>query len=170
MSHAENKFKWCLKKAEKELQHGSNHRGIIKIKPDLNLVEAHIKKSEHNLNAITDFKKIGYSDWSASAAFYCIYHSLLAIITKFGYESRNQECTFALIYYLIETEKINLDKELVQEIHLLNPEEKHESATIIEIREIEQYGIRLSLESETYNRMLKIAKTILNQTKKIIEE
>jgi len=156
MSHAENKFNWCLNKAEKELQHGNNHRGLIKIKPNSELIEAHVKKSEHNLNAIIDFKNIGYSDWSASAAFYCIYHCLLAIITKFSYESRNQECTFALIYYLIETGKISLDKELVQEIHLLNPEEKHESATIIEIREIEQYGVRLSLEDEAFNNMLKI--------------
>ena len=170
MSHSENKFKWCIKKAEKELQHGSKHRGLIKIKPNLKLIESHIRKSGHNLNAIIDFRDIGYSDWSASAAFYCIYHCLLAITTKFGYESRNQECTFALIYYLIETEKISLDKELVQEIHLLNPEDKHESATLIEIREIEQYGVRLSLEDEAFNKMLKIAKIILNQTKKIIEE
>ena len=48
MSHAENKFNWCLKKAEKELQHGSKHRGLIKIKPDLKLIENHIKNLEED--------------------------------------------------------------------------------------------------------------------------
>lgn len=170
MSQAENKIKWCLKKAEKEINYRRKHRGLVKIKPNSKIIESHIKKSEHNLNAIIDFNKIGYSDWSASAAFYSIYHCFLALINKFGYESRNQECTFALIYHLIEKQKINLDKELIKELHEINPEENHESETIIEIREIEQYGVRLSLEDEKYNRMLNTAKIILNQAKRIVEE
>lgn len=167
--HAENKVKWCLKKAEKEFKQGDRHRGLIKIKPDPELANAHIKKAEHNLKAITDFKNFGYSDWSASAAFYSVYHCFLAILAKFGYESRNQECTFALIYSLIETKQINLNKEDIQETSSFNSEEKQESFTIVEIREIGQYGIKLSLEDETFNRLVKIAKTILDQTKELLE-
>lgn len=36
MSHAENKVKWCLNKAEKELMEGKKHRGLVKIEPDIN--------------------------------------------------------------------------------------------------------------------------------------
>lgn len=170
MSHSERKVKWCLNKAEKELQiHSGKHRGLVRIKPDLELVDAHIKKAEHNLRAVTDFKRTGYSDWSASAVFYCVYHCFLAIIIKYGYESRNQECTFALIHSLIETGEINLDLEIVQEIHRLNTDEKHESPTIIEIREIEQYGVNLSLEDESFEKLLNIAKIIMDQTKDILE-
>lgn len=169
MSHTRNKVEWCLKKAEKELQQSDKHRGLTRIKSDPKLIDAHIKKAEHNLKAITDFKRIGYSDWSASAAFYSIYHCLLAIITKLGYESRNQECTFALIYHLIETRQIDLNKGIIQEVHLLDPEEKHKSPTIIEIRETGQYGINLSLKDETFNRLIRIAKTVLDQTKIILE-
>lgn len=89
MSHSENKVDWCLKKAEKELQEGDKHRGLVKIKSDQTIVNDYIKKAEHNLKAITAFRDIGYSDWSAPAAFYSIYHCFLAIVTKFGYESRN---------------------------------------------------------------------------------
>ena len=32
MSHAKNKMDWCLDKAKKE---GKNHRGLVKINPDL---------------------------------------------------------------------------------------------------------------------------------------
>ena len=170
MPHSENKIDWCLKKAKKELERGDRHRGLIKIDPEKKLIEAHIKKAEHNLYAIADFKKSGYSDWSASAAFYSVYHCFLAIITKFGYESRNQECTFALIYDLIEKNRINLDKKLVEEVHFLKPEEKLEFPTIVEIREAEQYGVQLSLEGETFDRLLKTAKTIWDKTKEILEE
>ena len=189
MPHAENKVKWCLKKAEKELQQGDKHRGLIKIKPDQESANAHtknashfpsnklfhnlytIKKAEHNLKAITDFHDIGYSDWSASAAFYSVYHCFLSIIAKFGYarknrrflvsqkspisvKSRNQECTFALIYNLIETKQIKLNKEAIQEIHSLNPEEKQELPTIVEVRENGQYSIKLSIEDGAFNRLL----------------
>ena len=43
-------------------------------------------------------------------------------------------------------------------------------ATVIEIREIEQYGIKLSLEDEAFDKLNHIAKTILDKTKEILEE
>lgn len=170
MSHAKNKIEWCLKKAERELKEKNIHRGLIKTSPNYKFAEMHLKKAEHNLKAITDFKKMGYSDWSASAAFYAAYHCLLAIAAKFGYESRNQECTFALIYNLIEEKKINLSIMLIEEISSLKPEEKQERETIIGLREFGQYGVALSLENEKCNKIEKIAKEILDKTKEIMEE
>ena len=58
----------------------------------------------------------------------------------------------------------------IEEIHTLNLKEKHESPTIIEVREIEQYGIHLSLENETFERLREIAKKIIDKTKTILEE
>jgi len=170
MPHSKNKVQWCLMKAEKELKEGRMHRGLVDVRPNQGIIRAHIKKAEHNLKAVSRFKEIGYSDWSASAAFYSIYHSLLAIANKFGYESRNQECTFALTYYLIEDGRIPLDKKLLEGIHAIDPEKTHEKPTIIEVREVEQYGVKTSIEGETFNRMLNTAKTILDKTKTIIEE
>lgn len=169
MPHIKNKINWCLKKAEKELQKSDKHRGLIRIKPNLEIARTHLKKAEHNLKAITDFKSIGYSDWSASAAFYSVYHCFLAIITKFGYESRNQECTFAIIFDLLEDKKIELDKGLVEEITLMDVDEKHEEPTIIDLREESQYGIKLSIKEDKFKLLLQIAKKILDQTKELIE-
>jgi len=47
MSHAKNRVKWCLKKAEKELEESEKHRGLVKVKPDLENAREHIKKGEH---------------------------------------------------------------------------------------------------------------------------
>lgn len=170
MSQVDNKVRWCLKKAEKELKEGDKHRGMVKTRPDLDLAQSHIRKAEHNLKAIRDFRDAGYSDWSASAAFYSVYHCFLAIAAKSGYESRNQECTFALILSLIDKKEIDLDVALVDQVSELDAEGKHESATVVEVRESGQYGVKLSLEAETFDRLLKLAKVVLDKTKEILQK
>ena len=69
-----DKVEWCLRKAKKELGELGLHRGLIKINGGIELAEKHILKAEHNLKGAIYFKKGGFSDWSASAFFYCIYH------------------------------------------------------------------------------------------------
>ena len=98
----ENKFNDCLRK-----------KLINKIDANQINIEGHISKAKHYLRAMDYNIKGGFSDVAVSNAFYAMYHSLLAIAVKFGYESRNQECTFSLISYLIEENKIDLDKFLL---------------------------------------------------------
>ena len=150
MSQAKNKLKWCLKKAEEEIKEQGRHKGLIKIKPNIEKAKEHILKSEHYFNA-TEYLKTGdYSDISASTIFYCMYHCLLAIAAKIGYESGNQECTFALIYALIEDNKIEFEKETLDKISALDASKNTEQTTI-RIREKYQYGTNLSLDDNTYN-------------------
>ena len=168
MSHAKNKVKWCLRKAERELKESKVHKGLIKVNSNIEKSREHIKKAEHYLSATLYLKKGNFSDISASTIFYAAYHCLLAIAAKFGYESRNQECTFALINSLIEDKKINFDKELLHKISSLDVKDKEQ--TTIEIREHYQYGTNLTLKDELYNELLELAKKIIARTKEIIEE
>jgi uncharacterized protein (UPF0332 family) len=168
MSHAENKMSWCLKKAEDELAIGKTHRGLIKIIPNLEKANAHLVKAEHYLNATDYLKKGNFSDISMSTIFYSMYHSLLAIAAKFGFESRNQECTFALISSLIEEGKISIEQSLINKIYQFKSEE--ENQTSMEIREQYQYGTSLSLKDEKlYPTLILLAKEVLAKTKFIIE-
>src|SRR3989338_3896139 len=116
MSHSINKVEWCLRKAQNELKSGNKHRGLIKREPNIEEATKHIDKASHNLNAISYFDKGGFSDWSMSAVFYCIYHCFLAIGLKFGYESRNQECTIALMQSLKEEGKIEIDDKFIEAV------------------------------------------------------
>ena len=112
---------------------------------------------------------MGYSDWSASAFFYSMYQCLLAIAVKFGYESGNQECTFALMYSLIEDKKIDFDKMLLDKMVLLDiTKDNKENSTSIKIREEYQYGTKLSLEENLYKELLELSQKILSKTKEII--
>lgn len=122
MSHAKNKVDWCLKKAERELEKLGKHRGLVKIKQNIEKAREYIKKAEHYLRATDYLKRGNFSDISASTVFYSMYHCLLAIAIKFGYESGNQECTFALIHNLIEDNRIDFEKELLDKIASLDVE------------------------------------------------
>ncbi len=169
MPSEEAKVQWCLQKAEKELKETGRHRGLVKVAPNFNLAHAHIAKAEHNLLAISKFKENGFSDWSASAAFYCAYHCFLAILARAGYESRNQECTFALVSALARQKKVAVDELLLSEIMSMKPEEKAELPSIVQLREAGQYGASTSIDDGSYERLLSISKEILDSAKEIIE-
>ena len=103
----QSKIEKCLKSGLV----GERHKGLRKIEPSEERIIGHISKAMHNYKAMIFFQRNGFSDWSASAAFYCLYHSLLALIAKEGYESRNQSCTFALVEQMIENGKVSLTKD-----------------------------------------------------------
>ena len=168
MVHSENKVEWCLRKAKKEAKEGKKHRGLVKINPDIEEARAHIEKAEHNLKAIGYFNKGGFSDWSMSAVFYSIYHCFLGIALKFGYESRNQECTISLIKWLKEQGKINIDDKFIDALQIYDDQERHESS-VIEKREIYTYGTTVSVENEEeVGNSIKLCKGCLNQTREIV--
>lgn len=168
MSHAENKIKWCLKKAEKELKEKGKHRGLAKIEPDMGEAKKHLMKAEHNLLAISYFSEGGFSDWSMGAAFYCIYHCFLAIAAKFGYESRNQECTIALIRHLKQEGKIQLDEKFISALDSYDAAKRHES-NIIEEREEFTYGTSLSVSDKgEIAKSIRLCKESINAAKTIV--
>ena len=169
MSHAKNKVDWCLKKAEKETKEGKKHRGLIEIAPNEEEAIRHIKKAEHNLSAVEYFDKGGFSDWSMSAVFYCIYQCFLAIASKFGYESRNQECTIALIKYLKEQKSIEIEDRFIETLESQNEEERQETA-IIEKREFYTYGTTIEANKEEIQKSIQLCKDCLDQTRAIIFE
>lgn len=171
MSQASKQIEWCLNKARKEIGECKRigkrpkHRGLLKTNLDIEGAKKHIAKAEHNLEAITRFKEIGFSDWSMSAGFYCVYHCFLAIALKFGYESANQTCTISLMRYLNEIKKIKIDEKFIE---LLEYEGITESS-IIDLREGFTYGVQISIKDETkLNDMKKICRELIDITKEIV--
>jgi len=168
MSQTGNKVEWCLRKAKKEREGGKKHRGLVKTSPDLDRANNHILKAEHNLRAIDYFNKGGFSDWSMSAVFYTIYHCFLAISLKFGYESRNQECTIALIKWLKEDKKIDIDNKFIEALEIYDEQERQET-NVIESREHYTYGTTVSINNEEeIKKNINLCKECIAQTKKII--
>ncbi len=170
MSHARNKVEWCLKKAQKELQEGKKHRGLVKVEPDLQKAREHLAKAERNLKVTLYLQKGGFTDWCSSSLFYTIYHCFLAILAKIGYETQNQECTFALIASLVEDKRVTISQKDLEKVTILNITETQESQeTAVSIREEYQYSTKVSLENKEYQELLQLAKLILDRTKETLE-
>ncbi|MBI5332226.1 MAG: HEPN domain-containing protein [Candidatus Aenigmarchaeota archaeon] len=135
------------------------------------MIDNHLKKAEHNLKAVTDFRDIGYSDWSTSASFYALYHCLLALTLKFGFQSRNQSCTFAFVEDLINKKKISLEINDIKEIFDKEIEENlSHSDKILDIREFMQYSYTTSLDDEKFARLVERTKHLFNKIRKEIEK
>ncbi len=174
MSRASKHVEWCLNKAEKEIEECKKlgkrpkHRGLLKNNPDLEEAQNHLAKAVHNLEGITRFREIGFSDWSMSAGFYCVYHCFLAIAAKFGYESANQTCTISLMRSLRETNKIPLDERFIE---LLEYEDMGDikGHSVIDLREDYTYGVQISVkDGAKINEVKKICKELVDITKGII--
>ena len=165
---SQDKLKKCLNEGEKK---GVRHQGLRKILPSPEKSKSFLAKSLHNFQAITDFHELGYSDWSASAAFYSLYHGLLAILAKRGYESRNQSCTFALIEDWISRKEIrNLDSEDIKEIFDKDVAfDLEHSNKILDIRERMQYSTQTSLEEEEFLLLKTRTKELLDKIRLEIE-
>ena len=91
MSIHKQKLEWCLSKETR----------LKKIKPNERLSEEHINKAKHNLRAADYNIRGGFSDWGVSQCYYSMYHALLAVLFRLGYESKNHDCTINAVEYLI---------------------------------------------------------------------
>jgi len=170
MSQASNHIKWCINKAKKEIEvcekegKRKKHRGLLEIESNMEDARLHLEKAEHNLKAVISMNKTGFSDWSITASFYTFYQCFLAIASKFGYESANQSCTIALIEYLIEEKKIDMD---IRYVNMLKYAEDENS--IIDMREEYTYGIKINPENdEMIKKLIEDCTNILDITKTII--
>jgi len=174
MSQSSRHVEWCLNKAKEEIEEckklgkRAKHRGLLKANPNIDEAKKHLAKAEHNLEGITRFREIGFSDWSMSAGFYCIYHCFLAIAAKFGYESANQTCTISLMRFLKETNKIQLDEKFIELLEYEEMEDIKEHS-VIDLREEYAYGVQISVKDEAkINELKKICKELIEITKEII--
>src|SRR3989338_2106981 len=108
-------------------------------------VDAHIEKAKHYLKAMDYNIKGGFADIGVSNAFYAMYHSLLALLSKLGYAARNQECAINAIQHFIETKKIGLDMKYIDLIRRTS-ENKPKDAKML--REELQYGTETSVDKK----------------------
>lgn len=160
MSQAEKHLKWCL----------SDKNRLIKIKPDLEMAKKHFKKSEYNYEVVQALEKMGRRDWALNVGFYSIYHCFLAILSEFGYESRNQSCTMSAILRLIDEEKIELDKGLVFQFDTLDVEKGVTSPTIRMDRELATYGVETSIDLKELQKVKEMIVKFQRETIRILAE
>lgn len=166
MGHLENKIAWCIQKAKKE---GKEHRGLKEIEPDIEKAQKHIEKAEHNFRAMMYLIKGNFPDWAVNASFYAMYHCVLALLAKHGYESRNQECSFAAVEYLIQNKKIGLDVQKLKRIASFD-ENTLDEKEIIKLRETFQYGTETIMDDAEIKNMVHETQEFIDIVKEELKE
>jgi len=160
MPQIDNNLKWCLK----------DSRRLVKEKPDLDLAQKHVKKSEYNYGVLQTLERLEIYDWALNVGFYAIYHCFLAILAKYGYASKNQSCTITVLLKLIEDKKLNLDKDLVYQFDTLDVEESLTNPTARHEREISTYGVETSIDLGQLKKIKELVLKVQRETIRILRE
>jgi uncharacterized protein (UPF0332 family) len=159
------KLEWCLEKGKSG---GSKHRGLKKKEPDVAESKAYLRKAEHNLEFADAVRRLGrYDDWIFPAAFYAMYHACLAILSFFGYESRNQECTFAALDALRKEGKISISEDEMSALRQAG-ERTSGVSDIRTLREDFQYGTKTRADRELVDGAIKTAKEFAEKVKGLL--
>jgi len=160
MPQIDEHLKWCLK----------DQRRLVKTRSNLDLAQKHVKKSEYNYGVVQTLERLKIYDWALNVGFYAIYHCFLAILAKYGYESRNQACTITVLLSLINEKKLDLDKELVTQFDTLDVEKNITNPTIRESMELSTYGVETSIDLQQLKKIKELILKVQRETIKILEE
>ncbi|MEK6864761.1 MAG: HEPN domain-containing protein [Nanoarchaeota archaeon] len=157
MAERKTKLDWCL----------SRETRLKRISPNPVRSKEHIEKAKHNLLAADYNAKGGFSDWAVSQAYYAMYHALLAILFKHGYESQNHECTITAVEYLINIKKVKLE---LADIAFIRTAEQMKPQDAKSLREEFQYGAKTDVNKEILDFMVKKAKEIVEKIELVLQE
>ena len=157
MSKSTDRLGWCLESAKR----------MRKIKPNDKLSKEHIEKAKHNLKA-ADYNVQGhFDDWAVSQSYYAMYHVLLAILFKKGFESKNHGCTISTVEFLIEAKEITLSME---DMSFIRTTEQMTTKDAKSLREEFQYGTKTDVNKVLLNELLQKSKAIVEKVEVMLSE
>ena len=94
----------CFILAAKDEKKGKKHKGLLIGKSDNKAAEGYITKAKVNLQLCDVYKQKGFDYKIPEEWYYTIYYCALAILSKFGIESRSQKCTASFLRYAKDNE------------------------------------------------------------------
>jgi len=143
------------------------HRGLLITKPNQPLAEDYISKAKKNLEFCEFYKnqRVDYKlpeEW-----FYTLYYCALAILSKFGIESRSQRCTAAFLRYAKDNGLVSYDDDFIDRITVYR--EKEEKSDV-DKREFARYGslIKIPDIEQDYDGMMNVCKKAISQCEEIV--
>lgn len=157
MQKNKSKLDWCLK----------DEKRMKRILPNEKLSREHLDKAKHNLKAADFNLGGGFDDWVVSQLYYAIYHSLLEILFKKGFESKNHECTINTIEYLAEKGEIDLS---LEDIAFVRTTEQMTSKDAKSLREEFQYGTKTEVNKILLDELNRKSKELVEKVEVILNE
>ena len=157
----------CFKSAKKDEEKGKKHKGLLIVPQNKKIAEDYIAKAKINLQLCELYKERGFDYKIPEEWFYTLYYCALAILSKFGIESRSQKCTASFLRYAKDKNLIEYDDEFIDRITVYNI--KGEMSNVDE-REKARYSSSMkSKEIESkYESMNYLCKKAIFQAEEIV--
>ena len=162
-----DKLKECFSNAKRDEDKGKKHKGLLFVGIDNKKAEEYIKKAKKNLEICVLYKEMRIDYKIPEEWFYTLYYCGLAILTKFGVESRSQRCTALFLKAVKEKKLIEYDDQFIDRITVYS--DKEEKSDVDE-REKARYSSSVKSEEvmQKYDLITNICKKAINQAEEIV--
>lgn len=157
----------CFKSALKDESKNRKHKGLLLTTSNKKEAEEYILKAKKNMELCKFYKEKGFDYKLPEEWFYTLYYCALAILSKFGVESRSQRCTALFLKHVKEKGIIEYDNEFIQRIMV--HKEKEEKSDVDE-REKSRYSsvIQIKEVAQNYDNMMNVCKRAISQCEEIV--
>jgi len=167
MTEIEEKLRECFKSAERNEKEGIKHKGLLVRIPNQEEAKGYIEKAKKELELCAFYKDKGFDYKLPEEWFYILYYCAIAILSKFGVESRSQKYTALFIKYVKEKGTLEYDDELIERItvHVKQGEESD-----VDKREEARYSHLIKMENveKEYDSMTEVCKRAIEQCEEIV--
>ncbi|MDO8480347.1 MAG: hypothetical protein Q7S65_00870 [Nanoarchaeota archaeon] len=157
----------CFANALKDEKNGKKHKGLLVTAPDNKGAQEYVLKAKTNLKLCHLFKEQNFDYKIPEEWFYTLYYCALAILAKFGVESRSQRCTAVFIRYVKDKKLIEYSDEFIDRIRVYR---EKEGKSDVDERETARYSSSLKSEAvETeFGRMDALCKRAIDECERIV--
>lgn len=157
----------CFTSSERDEKRGMKHKGLLKVKPDDKNAQGYIQKAKMELELCEIYREKGIDYKIAEEWFYVLYYCALAILAKFGVETRSQRYTALFLRYVKGNGLIEYEDDFIRRITVYR--EKGEKSDVDE-REASRYSSSITNESvkARYGEMTDICKKAIFQAEEIV--
>jgi len=160
-------LKDCFTTAINDEKKGKKHKGLLITQPENKTAEEYLRKAKLNLELCDFYKQRGFDYKIPEEWFYTLYYCALAILSKFGIESRSLKCTAYFLRYAKDNNLIEYDDEFINRIMVYRDKEEESD---VDEREKARYSSSIkSKEIEVkYENMKNICKKAISQAEEIV--
>lgn len=157
----------CFSNAKKEEEKGKKHKGLLFVGRDDKKAEEYVQKAKTNLGTCDLYKKQRLDYKIPEEWFYSQYYCALAILAKFGVESRSQKCTALFLRYVKDKSLIDYDDEFIDRIMVYKDKEEK---TDVDEREDARYGSAVQSEEiiGKYEFMMDVCRRCISACEEIV--
>ena len=157
----------CFVLAARDEKKGKKHKGLLIGKPDNKVAEDYIAKAKVNLQLCDFYKEKGFDYKIPEEWFYTLYYCALAILSKFGIESRSQKCTAFFLRYAKDNGLVEYEDEFIDRIMVYSAKEEKSD---VDERETARYSSSIASEEveSKYEYMINICKKAISQAEEMV--